>query len=242
MASIPKVIHKIIITEDGKIPPFPEGLKRAVETWYRMNPEYKIKFYSGEECERYVEEHYDERTLAAYRKIKPFAFKCDFVRQLILLKEGGWYSDLRQVCLRSLETLVSQTAGRTYYITRDCPPNELCMYNALIGAAPGHPITQKYIDAIIFNVEHDHYGLDCLYATGPGVFMYAAIDHLRAHPDKCVIGLHTKDEHVEFGGVRFVKCKYNVARGADNSDLPGTNDYGDMWRRRDIYLHKHLTR
>src|SRR6056300_571055 len=114
MASIPKVIHKIIITEDGKIPSFPEGLKRAVETWYRMNPEYKIKFYSGEECEWYIREHYDERTLAAYKKIKPYAFKCDFVRQLILLKEGGWYSDLRQVCLQSLDTLVKQTAGSTY--------------------------------------------------------------------------------------------------------------------------------
>jgi len=33
----------------------------------------------------------------------------------------------------------------------------------------------------------------------------------------------------------MIKCKYNNARGADNSDLGGTNDYGKMWRERDVY-------
>lgn len=228
---IPKCIHKIIITDDGKIPTFNPKLKDAIETWYRMNPGYKVKWYSGQDVERYIEEHFDERTLAAYRKVKPYAFKCDFARQLILYREGGWYSDLRQVCLHPLHTLPK----RKYYVARDCPPNQLCLYNALIGAVPEHPITKKYIDTIIFNIEHEHYGLDCLYVTGPGVYMQAAIDYLRAHPEECFVGVHTTDEHVEFGGVKFVKCKYNDAKGADNRDVNGTNDYGIMWRHRNVY-------
>jgi len=228
---IPKVIHKIIITDDGNIPKFPPKLKEAVETWYRLNPNHRVRWWSGRECENFIKEHFDERTFAAYAKLKPYAFKCDFVRQLILYKEGGWYSDLRQVCLRSLDEL----PPRAFCAARDCPPNQLCLYNALVGAVPEHPITKKYIDTMIFNIEHDHYGLDCLYVTGPGVFMHAAIDHLRAHPEECLVGLHTVDEYVSFGGVKFVKCKYNNARGADNSDMKGTNDYGDMWRKRNVY-------
>lgn len=228
---IPKVIHKIIITDDGKIPKFPLELKTAIETWYRLNPEHRVRWWSGQDCERYIAEHFDERTLSAYKKLKPYAFRCDFVRQLILYREGGWYSDLRQVCLRPLDEL----PPTPFVLARDCPPNQLCMYNAFIGATPEHPVTKKYIDTMIFNIEHDHYGLDCLYVTGPGVFMQAAIDHLRSHPSQCLVGLHTIDEDVEFGGVKFVKCKYNDARGADNRDVEGTNDYGEMWRRRDVF-------
>lgn len=229
---IPKVIHKIIITDDGKIPKFPPKLKEAIESWYRMNPDHRVVWWSGNDCERYIKEHFDDRTLAAYMKLKPYAFRCDFVRQLILYREGGWYSDLRQVCLHPLGAL----PPKRFYAVRDCPPNQLCVYNALVGAVPMHPITKKYIDAMIFNIEHDHYGLDCLYVTGPGVFMHAAIDHLRSHESECLVGLHTTDEHIEFGRVRFVKCKYNDARGADNRDVQGTNDYADMWMKRDVYF------
>lgn len=226
---IPKLIHKIIITDDGKIPEFNEELTQAIETWYHLNPKYEVVWYSGEDIEQYIQEYFDARTLAAYKKVKPYAFKCDFARQLILYKEGGWYSDLRQVCLHALPS------SHDYYCVVDCPPNQLCMYNALIGTVPGHPITKKYIDTMIFNIEHDHYGLDCLYVTGPGVYMQSAIDYVRTHPADCGVGVHTSDEYIEFGKVKFVKCKYNDARGADNRDIPGTNDYGEMWRRGRVY-------
>ena len=54
---IPKVIHKIIIVDDGKIPKFPDGMKNALETFYRMNPEYKVKIYSGNDCIEYIKKY-----------------------------------------------------------------------------------------------------------------------------------------------------------------------------------------
>jgi len=96
------------------------------------------------------------------------------------------------------------------------------------------------IDLILWNVKHKHYGIDCLYPTGPGAYMNASIDYVRAYPDKCMIGQHTieekGEEFIRFNNVRYVKCKYNNAKGADNRDMGGTNDYGDMWRKRDVYL------
>ncbi len=110
----------------------------------------------------------------------------------------------------------------------------MCMYNALIGSEAGHPICKKMIDLILWNVKQRHYGHNSLYPTGPGAYMTAAIDHVRAFPHACMIGTHTSDKHIEFES-RIIKCKYNDARGADNSDLPGTNDYGKMWCARDVY-------
>jgi hypothetical protein len=231
---IPKVIHKVIIVDGGEMPDMPEGMKKALETWYSMNPGYKVKLYSGKDCEAYIQEHFDEEILDAYRTLKPYAYKSDLMRQLILYKEGGWYSDIRQVCLEPLDII--NNMNHEYYTSVDCPPNQLCMYNAFIGSVKEHPISKKMIDLLIWNVKQRHYGIDCLYPTGPGAYMNAAIDYVRANFGKCMIGQHTSDEHVVFGDKRILKCKYNNAKGADNSDIEGTNDYGVMWRERRVYL------
>ena len=233
--SIPKVIHKIIIVDEGNIPTMPEGMKKALETWYRMNPDYKVKIYSGEDCVEYIKTHFDDEVLKAYNTLKPYSYKCDLMRHLILYNEGGWYSDIRQVCLEPLDTL--SNLNREYYTSLDCPPNQMCMYTAFIGSVKEHPISKKMIDLLLWNVKQRHYGIDCLYPTGPGAYMNSAIDYVRAYPEKCVIGQHTSDEHVVFGGTRVLKCKYNSAKGADYSDLGGTNDYGVMWRNRDVYIN-----
>jgi len=233
--SVPKVIHKIIIVDGGEMPDMPEGMKKALETWYRMNPGYKVKLYSGKDCEAYIREHFDEETLRAYRSLKPYSYKCDLMRHLIMYHEGGWYSDIRQVCIEPLDALNNSNHG--YYTSVDCPPNQLCMYTAFIGSVKGHPISKKMIDLVLWNVKQRHYGIDCLYPTGPGAYMNAAIDYVRANFGKCMIGQHTPDEHVVFGDTRILKCKYNNAKGADNTDIVGGNDYGQMWRNRDVYTN-----
>ena len=231
--TIPKVIHKIVIVDDGKMPKLPEGIKNAFETFYRKNPDYKVKLYCGDDCVEYIKQYFNEEVLNAYNTLKPYSFKCDLMRHLILYNEGGWYSDMRQVCMIPIEKL--NDLNGEYYTSIDCPPNQMCMYTAFIGSIPKHPISKKMIDLILWNVKQKHYGLDCLYPTGPGAYMNASIDYIRQHPNKCVIGKHTSDEYITFDDITFIKCKYNNTRGADNSDLPGTNDYGDMWRKRCVY-------
>ena len=108
---IPKVIHKVLIVDDGKLPTLPDGMKKALETWYRMNPGYKIKMYSGDDCVAYIKEHFDEKVLKAYESLKPYSYKCDLMRHLILYNEGGWFqaqnynADLKYVD-NSLENVV----------------------------------------------------------------------------------------------------------------------------------------
>ena len=96
---IPKVIHKIVINENGTLPKLPDGISNSFESFYRLNPDYKVKLYSGEDCIKYIKDHYDEGILNLYNKLKPFSYKCDLMRHLILYNEVGWYSDMRQICL-----------------------------------------------------------------------------------------------------------------------------------------------
>jgi mannosyltransferase OCH1-like enzyme len=205
---IPKVIHKVLIVDDGKLPTLPDGMKKALETWYRMNPGYKIKMYSGDDCVAYIKEHFDEKVLKAYESLKPYSYKCDLMRHLILYNEGGWYSDIRQVCMESIDTLAN--VGKEYYTSVDCPPNQICMYTAFIGSIPKHTISNKMIDLILWNTKQRHYGVDCLYPTGPGAYMNAAIDYVRAYPEKCMIGQHSADEHIVFAKQRFINTIYLI--------------------------------
>lgn len=232
--NIPKVIHKVIIIDGFELPddvPF----KSALNTFNMKG--YQVKMYSGNDCIEYIKKYYDQRTLDAFNKVRPYSYKCDLFRYLVLYQEGGWYSDMRQVCLESLDSL--NDTGHEFYCAVDAPPNERCMYTAFIGSIPKHPILKKTFELIIWNIEHEHYGSDCLYPTGPGAFMSGSIDYIRQNPGKCNIGRHiignNNLEVIVFGRTVYIQCKYNNAQGADNSDLNGSNNYGDMWRNFTVY-------
>ena len=128
---IPKIIHKIIIVDEGKLPKIQEGMSKAIETWYRLNPGYKVKLYSSESCINYIKRHFDDEILEAYNSLKPYAYKSDLMRQLILYNEGGWYTDIRMVCLEPLDELVKQ--NKKFYACIDKPQQQLCICNGFIG-------------------------------------------------------------------------------------------------------------
>lgn len=236
---VPNTIHKIIIVDGDKLPTLPDGMRKAIETWYRMNPGYKVKIYSGDDCVSYIKEYFDEKVLDAYERLKPYSYKCDLMRHLILYNEGGWYTDARMICYKPLDTL--QKYNKEFYVCIDTPQQQLCMTTGFIGSTPKHPISKKMIDIILWNVEHKHYGMDCLAPTGPGAYINACIDYIRMFPTKCMVGKHiieNGEQFIDYECGRIVKVKYNNAKGADNRDILGGNDYGEMWKKWNVYLDK----
>lgn len=234
---IPEIIHKIIIVDDGEIPLLPKPMKEAMNTFKEKNPEYEHKLYSGKDCEKYIKKHFDEKILKTYLKLKPYSYRADLFRFLVVYNEGGWYSDSKQVCYQSIDKL---QIGRDFVVSLDASINPNCLFTAFFGSVPKHPILKKCIDMIVFNVEHEHYGLDCLYPTGPGLFMQCAVDYLRKYPEKCLIGMHIIDNQKQsficFDKQVFIKHKYNSPpEGGIYSDIPGGNNYGEMWRSWDVY-------
>jgi hypothetical protein len=85
---------------------------------------------------------------------------------------GRRYCDARQVCLKPLDILAS--TGQTFYAVLSKKPTTDCMSNAFIGAVKDHPILKKTVDLVCWNIEHEHYGIDCIYPTGPGALFQGA--------------------------------------------------------------------
>lgn len=230
---IPRVIYKIFLCDESVNVTFPPELNASIHSFRALNSGYTVKIMYNEDCMRFLDEYFPQYK-KHYLKLKPYAYRCDLMRLLVLYQYGGIYSDLRQVCLEPLESMLN--TGHAFYVAHDAPPNQLCLYNAFIASVPGHRILKKTIDHLIFNIEHNHYGLDCLYPTGPGALMYGGIDFLR--DSDVLVGRHilaNPSEFVVFGRTKFIQCKYNNASGADNRDLGGTNNYGKMWCSKEIY-------
>ena len=99
--NIPKVIHKVLIQDDGKIPKnLDKNIKDAHNSWKEMNPEYKIKYWSLDDCREYLQNNFPSNYLETFDCIKAYAGKCNFFRFTIIYNEGGWYSDWKQTCLK----------------------------------------------------------------------------------------------------------------------------------------------
>jgi mannosyltransferase OCH1-like enzyme len=187
MAVVPKRINQVIIVDDMEIPAnLPTGFVNAMDSFKTMNPGYEYKLYSGNDCRDYIKKHYGDHHLGLFDKLIPYAFKCDLFRILLILREGGWYCDARQVCLKPLDVLASTC--QEFYAVLSKRPTTDCMANAFIGATPNHPILKKTLDLIEWNIEHEHYGIDCIYPTGPGALFQGAIDYIRRNQAKCCIG------------------------------------------------------
>lgn len=235
---IPKIIHQVVIVDGMEMPSLPDGFKNAIQSYKTLNPGYTHTLYTGNDCRKFIKKHFDQKTLYNFDKLVPYAFKCDFFRLLVLWVHGGWYADVRQVCLQPLDNLAS--SGHEFYASLSKPPHNWdCLSNAFVGCQPKHPIIKKAIDLITWNIENEHYGIDCIYPTGPGVFMNGAIDYIRKNPEKCNIGQivikQGTEEYMVFGKQIFIRLKYNDAPGADNTDVKGTNHYGDLWRSWNAY-------
>ena len=234
---IPKTIHKGLFIDNGKIPDIPIDFKNAIDTWSEKNDNYRVVIYSLDDAVTYIKKNYDEIILNYFLKLKPHAFKADFFTLLVLYNEGGWVTGSRAVCYEPLEILNNQ--NKEFYVCVDAHINPNCLWNGFTGSIPGHPIIKKYIDMIKFNIDNEHYGIDCLYITGPGVYMQAAVDYLRKHSDKCLIGKHILDNQKQsfifFGNIKIAKHKYINIKPGVFSDIPGGNNYGEMWKNWDIY-------
>ena len=102
---IPRVIHKIYIQHDNTFGTIQSEIQNAHDSWSRLNPGYKIKYYNGKDCEEYLMRYFGRKHLQTYQNINAYSGKVNFMRACIVYNEGGWYSDWKQVCLKPLDGL-----------------------------------------------------------------------------------------------------------------------------------------
>jgi hypothetical protein len=108
---------------------------------------------SFQELSRYVNSKSDNSL--AYWKLLMIGFdlndQADLFRLLVLLKEGGIYADFDVLLETNLDFFL--TPEMSFFVPRetirDLSGNDYCLWNGLIGAAPGHPIIAKAVERLL---------------------------------------------------------------------------------------------
>lgn len=234
--SIPKVIHKVYIDHSMTMPKeFPEEMQEAHDTWEVLNPDYEVRYYSGQDCEKYLLKHYSERHLKAFRKIKPYALKCDFIRYCIMYQEGGVYTDCKMVCLIELDKFLKEDT--TWASSWDLiKPN---MWTGLLIGKKGNPIMKTAIEMCLYNIENNVYGKQCLDPTSPGLLGKAFAKNYpdfefdkQINKDGILLGIF-RPTRIFFNDILSFKSKCD--RCSKGQDWKDGNNYVKMWFQRDLY-------
>jgi hypothetical protein len=144
--SVPKVIYKAFLSNRGILPDFrnqSSQLRDAHDSWIRKNPGYELRYFDLITIRQYLGRYFHPVFLRAFDCIEAYAGKNNFFRAAVLYREGGWYSDWKEVCLEDdlLDTLSSN--NRTLVVpwdqgTAHSRKNQ-CVMNGFFGATERHP-------------------------------------------------------------------------------------------------------
>lgn len=117
---IPKIIHYVWFGGEK-----PETVKRQIESWRIVCPEYEIIEWNEKNCEEFNCDFLQE-SLA----VKKYAFASDVIRMAVLLKYGGIYLDTDVCLLKSFNNFLHCTS----FIGLETPFE---VSTAVIGSCPG---------------------------------------------------------------------------------------------------------
>lgn len=137
---IPKIIHQIWLGS-----PLPDKYKSFQQSWMKHNPGWEYRLWTEKELEEF-----GLRNKAIFDASSNWATKSDIARYEILYRIGGVYADTDFECLRSFEVLHHCCDFYAGFESEGSFEGEdiLLIGNALIGAAPGHPILKQCVDNI----------------------------------------------------------------------------------------------
>jgi hypothetical protein len=213
---IPRILHKVIITTNGGFPPYLStilemmsnetmrlnyininnnnnnytgSIEEAHISWYINNPNYDIRYYDLHRCRLYIKQYYHSLFLRAFDCIEAFAGKVNFFRYLVVYREGGYYSDWKQVCIKAglldyLSThnstkqprwkgsITTASQSTTWFSCWGTTPSHKTMQNAFFGAMPQSPILAAAIHKSLINIQSRADLLpnaQSLFMTGVGV-------------------------------------------------------------------------
>ena len=156
--SIPK---RIVQFWDDPQPP--KDVEMLGQTWVEQHPDYEYKRFSLGEAIAFLQQHYDDDVLQAFRLCSHAATQADFFRLAYLNQMGGFYADADDRCLRSLEELRSSNAELILF-----QEDFACLGNNFLGCVPGQPMIRAAFYQAVDNLLN--YSAEWAWSqTGPGL-------------------------------------------------------------------------
>ena len=227
-------LHQILITDPGT--PFPEQYHAQRAFLRSQFTDHRL--WTSPEIEAFLADGFDPRVLAAYRAVRPYAYKADLARYCILHALGGWYVDygIRRLVLPR-EVPVVDFIG-----FRDRPQHSRTAWavqNGIMWARPQLPALARAVELSVRNIEQQIYGMSPLSPTGPSVLGQAVARHgdrMRMHLGDFIdlTPVHKRDNlaYVDEDGWIWAFAK---DEGPGVLWIDGTNHYGEMWHDRVVY-------
>lgn len=134
--SIPKVIHYCWLSKD----PYPLKIRRCMDTWKKVMPDYRIKLWNTDNFDvnaiPYVRQAFEARK---------WAFAADYIRMYALYTEGGIYLDSDVKILKPFDNFLSYS----FFSSMEHHPTQLIRTNTACMIAPdGTRIGDGYISGM----------------------------------------------------------------------------------------------
>lgn len=155
--SIPKTI---IQYWDEAIPP--KEIKDTMRSWRRLNPSYQYILFSKQTAFLFIQEHYGDTELKAFKNCEHPAMQADFFRLAYLSKMGGFYSDADDRCVQSMDRLVASGAEVVLKLG-----DFGCFSNNFLACAPGNPMIQYAFEKGVENM-NSYFNEGPWFRLGPG--------------------------------------------------------------------------
>ena len=238
MSAVP--VSQIFLSdaEDSSLPPALASLSATV----RQFAGDAYQFYNQERLRAFLAHHYEPELLLAFERLQPYAFRADLGRYALLLQQGGWYLDIgtRLHSPLQFKPEIELVLFREQLLAGNC---SWACQNAVLYARPGHPVFQKALERILWNVRHDFYGANTLCPTGP-ILLGRALAQVDPDLATLVVGesIRLTPTHAN-KNLAFVLPDGTIFafhKPAGSGDLTalgatGTNNYVELWQQRRVY-------
>lgn len=254
---IPKKILRVLILEQEYNDKnytneyIPKDMKKYIEMWNKMNPEYEMYIFENQDCIDFINKHFDNDVLDAYNNVKPYAYKCDLFRYCWLYINGGVYIDVRMVPLKPLREIIKDDdinfiVADDYQLIENSTP----LINGFIGVTPKHPFIKRAINNCLYNIKNKIYGNTFVDVTGPGV-LGKSVNEVLERKGKFIEGIYNSKfgkysiltyeksgngdiGYIKRSGENLIQTKYSSTPYFKDSVGKG-NNYIEMWNNKNVY-------
>ena len=177
---IPKIIWQTYKTKD-----LPYSAIDAHKSWVTKNVDWEVKIYDDNDIEKYIIEYWGSRTLTFYKNLTIGAMKADLWRYLIMSTHGGVYSDIDNLCTRSINSWIYENKlyDKKDILLISLEPNELYFCQWIFLSTPNHPAMRHVCEYILLNYEKNGINKSdpnfVFNTTGPAIWTKAIKNYLQ---------------------------------------------------------------
>ncbi len=148
----------------------------------------RYKYYSNEDCLKLIKNNFRPKTLKAYQKLIPTAYKADFFRYCVLYLYGGIYSDLSQKILFPYN-INEHSDDMILVKDRNTKISKNNIQISFMATIPRNPFLISLINQLTDDILASRKGLSPIDVTGPTYFGRFFCHFFKV--DEIKIGLNT---------------------------------------------------